>query len=296
VDLSRYNVLVFPPVYGGPGMYRQVLGEGGLLKLRSWIDAGGTAIGLGGGARLLADPETDLTKARFRDKVREEYPSPVWSIPAREAEAAGPVEGTGLELREDEKAGASGSKRTSPYDVAPVLGAGARPFAAGHPQGTPLETGPVPMAEWVEPVLPPGRKKPGEEDLAAADERLRRFMPQGALLRAELDEELWLDYGLPAEITTWFGSDDSIIARHPVQVAARFAGPDRLQLGGLLWPEAAARLAGTAYATREPRGRGQVILFADHPAYRRWMVETERMLLNAILLGPGLGTRWSATW
>jgi hypothetical protein len=39
-----------------------------------------------------------------------------------------------------------------------------------------------------------------------------------------------------------------------------------------------------------------VILFADHPAYRRWMVETERMLMNAILLGPGLGTRWSAAW
>jgi hypothetical protein len=81
-----------------------------------------------------------------------------------------------------------------------------------------------------------------------------------------------------------------------VRVAARFAGLDRLHLGGLLWPEGAARLAGTAYATREGRGRGQVILFADHPAYRRWMTETERMLVNAILLGPGLGTRWSAPW
>ena len=121
-------------------------------------------------------------------------------------------------------------------------------------------------------------------------------MPQGALLRADLDGEFWLNYGLPAEITVWFGADDPILAAAGVQVAARFPAPDRIHLGGLLWPEAAARLAKTAYATREGKGHGQVILFADHPAYRRWMTETERMLLNAILLGPGLGTRWSAPW
>ena len=55
-------------------------------------------------------------------------------------------------------------------------------------------------------------------------------------------------------------------------------------------------MAGTGYATRESIGRGQVILFADHPAYRRWMRDTERMLENAILYGPGLGTRWSSPW
>ena len=43
-----------------------------------------------------------------------------------------------------------------------------------------------------------------------------------------------------------------------------------MHLGGLLWPEAAGRLAHTAYATREGEGRGQVILFADDPGFRRW--------------------------
>jgi hypothetical protein len=37
-------------------------------------------------------------------------------------------------------------------------------------------------------------------------------------------------------------------------------------------------------------------MFAGHPAYRRWVVESERLLINAILLGPGLGTRWSSPW
>ena len=87
-----------------------------------------------------------------------------------------------------------------------------------------------------------------------------------------------------------------MIAVPPVTVAARFPDTDRLHLGGLLWPEAAARLAQTGYATREAVGRGQVILFADNPSYRRWVAESERMLMNAILMGPGLGTRWSSPW
>jgi len=298
-DLSRYNVLVFPEVYGGDGMYRQLLGEGGLANLKNWIEAGGTAIGMGGGARLLADPENKLTRARFRDKARETFPSPVWSIPAAEAEAAGPMAATGLrvvDMTKEKDKDADSPKRTSAYDVAPVLGSGAAPFAAGHEQGTPLETTPVSLKDWLQPTLPPGQKGPEKEDLAAADNRLRRFMPQGVLLRAELDGKFWLNYGLPDEITVWFGGDDSIIGAPPVKVAARFPDRERIHLGGLLWPEAAARLANTAYATREGRGRGQVILFADHPAFRRWMTETERMLLNAILLGPGLGSRWSSPW
>ena len=302
-DLSRYNVLVFPPAWGGPGGYRQLLGAGGVEALRRWIEAGGTAIGLGGGARMLADPETGLTATRFRADAVEEFPSPVWSIGATAAEAAGRTAATGLRLAAtaDDKDGKSrtrpaAARTASPYDVAPILGPGARPFAAGHDQGTALGGEPLPMATWLEEILPPGRKQPETEDLQQADARLRDFMPQGALLRAELDPELWLNFGLGDEATVWFGGDDSLIAAPPVRTAARFAGIDRMHLGGLLWPEAAARLAHTAYATREGLGRGQVILFADHPVYRRWMAESERMFINAVLLGPGLGTRWSTPW
>ena len=86
------------------------------------------------------------------------------------------------------------------------------------------------------------------------------------------------------------------MAQPPIQVAARFAEVERLQLGGLLWPEAAGRLANTAYATREGKGRGQVILFLNEPEFRGWTLGTRRMLVNAILYGPGLGTRWSHPW
>ena len=79
-------------------------------------------------------------------------------------------------------------------------------------------------------------------------------------------------------------------------VSARFSDVERLHLGGLLWPEGAGRLAHTAYVTREAVGRGQVVLFVDNPLFRGWMHETRRMFVNAVLYGPGLGTRWSSPW
>lgn len=299
-DLERYNVLVFPPTYQGPQAYRHVLGESGLRKLRTWIEAGGTAIGIGGGASFLASPESGLTRARLRSDALETHPPAVWSLTAAEAERAGRPVANGIRVSATEEkeadSEASAPARASLYDVAPVIGAGARPFLADRDPGTPLPGEPVSMGEWLEPVLPPGRKKPETSDLERADERLRRFMPRGAFLRAELDGEHWLSYGLDPEITVWTGRGEPLVAAPPVRVAARFAELERLHLGGLLWPEAAARIARTAFATREPLGRGQVILFAEDPVFRGWMAQTRRLLLNAILYGPGLGTRWSRPW
>jgi hypothetical protein len=293
-DLSRYNVLVFPPSWGG---YGRILGESGRKKLERWIEAGGTAIGIGGGAAFLADAKGELTRTRLRSQAVEEFPPVVLGIDALAAEAAGRPNATGLRPpAEGDSDGATAAARRSPYDVAPILGAGAAPFAKGHEQGTPIDTEPVALSEWLAPVLAPGKKAPKKEDLQAADARLRRFMPRGALLRVELDPEFWLSFGLPDEITAWFSARDTLVARAPVRTAARFADVDRLHLGGLLWPEGAGRIALTGYATRERVGRGQVILFADDPVFREWMYETGRLLQNAILYGPGLGTDWSDPW
>lgn len=65
----------------------------------------------------------------------------------------------------------------------------------------------------------------------------------------------------------------------------------RLRMSGLLWPEASQRLANSAYLTRESFGRGQIILFAHSPAFRGSALGAERLLLNAIVYGPGMGTR-----
>jgi hypothetical protein len=183
VDLSRYNVLIFPPVMGGPASYRQTIGPGGMENLRQWVQAGGTAIGWHGGAGMLADLKTELTRTRMRDQAVALHPSPVWSISALEAEQAGRAQATGMRLAapsSQETAEASAlPEHGSLYDVAPVLGPGVLPFVEGTPVGTALRTRPVPMAKWLQGVLPAGKPAPLEEDLILADQRLRRFMPRG---------------------------------------------------------------------------------------------------------------------
>ena len=91
-------------------------------------------------------------------------------------------------------------------------------------------------------------------------------------------------------------SSDALIAQSPATVVASFPGIDTIQRGGLLWPEAAARLARTAYAVSERLERGQVILFLDHPVFRGWTLGTRRLFLNALLYGPGLGATPPAPW
>ena len=63
----------------------------------------------------------------------------------------------------------------------------------------------------------------------------------------------------------------------------------RLRMSGLLWPEAADRLANAAYLTRESIGAGQLILFASDPNFRGAALGTSRIFANAIVLGPGMG-------
>ncbi|MBZ5638553.1 MAG: hypothetical protein LAO51_07320 [Acidobacteriia bacterium] len=310
VDLARFNVLVFPPAGWREGGYRERVGKDGIERLKRWIEAGGTAIGIGGGADFLADKETGLTQARPRREALDRFPPVVLGPSAETVEAAGFFKASGERAGPTETAKESGKDAaakieaapklpipSSPYDVAPLLGPGAKPFAEGFPQGTPAGEKPRDLAAWLKPILPPGKERPEAADLERADERLRRFMPHGALLRVDLDPEVWLDWGVGRDdLAVLLESRDALVAEPPVQVAARFSSIDRLHLGGLLWPEAAGRLAKTAYATREGVGRGQVILFLDDPDYRSWMLGTRRLLLNAILYGPGLGTRWSSPW
>jgi hypothetical protein len=314
VDLARFNVLVFPPSGWREGGYRERIDKDGIERLKRWIEAGGTAIGMGGGADFLADKETGLTQTRPRRQALDRFPPIVLGPAAETVEAAGFFKASGVRAGPAEPAKEQGKESakeaaakartaamppspSSPYDVAPLLGPGAKPFAEGFPQGTPAGDRPRDLAAWLKPVLPPGKERPEASDLERADERLRRFMPRGALLRVDLDPEVWIDWGIGRDdLAVLLETRDTLVAEPPVQVAARFAGLDRLHLGGLLWPEAAGRLAKTAYATREGVGRGQVILFLDDPDFRSWMLGTRRLLLNAILYGPGLGTRWSSPW
>jgi len=307
IDLRRYNVLVLPAPGVSDAAFRMIPGKDGLEALRQWVQSGGTLIGVGGGATFLADKDTGLTKTRLRSQALDVAPPPVWSLPASDALRAGPPAASGLAVFEleppapAEKAAAAPTPpqpptTRSPYDVAPVIGPGAKPFVEGVDLGTPLSGKPLDLDSWLKPALPPGQREPKDDDRRRADDRLRKFSPQGALLRIDLAKDDWMTWGLPSDLTAWIGADDALIAKAPAQVAASFPGVDTIQRGGLLWPEAAGRLARTAYAVHERLGRGQVILFLDHPDYRGWTLGTRRLFLNALLFGPGLGAESPAPW
>ena len=316
VDLSRYNVLVFPDAFSGAGGYRSALGGGGLAALKSWIEAGGTAIGIGAGSEFLAQKQTELTTTRLRAEALDLYPPVVWGPSADLAEEGFRFRAVGLKPESDapaedddaERESKSKSRRnakakrdrvpapSSPYDVAPVIGPGALPFVEGVDLGTPVAGKPVALSEWIKPLLPAGRSAAKPEDIARADRRLRGFRPEGALVKVELDPEHWINWGAGESIPALVSRSDTLVADAPVEVPARFADLDTLHHGGLLWPEAAARLALTAYATRERRGRGQIVLFLNEPEFRGWTLATRRLWMNAIVLGPGLGTSGSRPW
>jgi len=67
-------------------------------------------------------------------------------------------------------------------------------------------------------------------------------------------------------------------------------------MDGYLGWALAQYLANSSFVTVEYHGRGQVILFASNPTYRGWYPAMERLFLNAVFLGPGMGTSQKMPW
>ncbi len=249
-DLRKYNVLVLPNTWRGPGVYKQLFGKPGLEKLKTWVKEGGTLIGVGNAAAFLADSSSGLSKVRLRRQALEELPlyQKFWQM----------------------------EKNIGKTDIDSAA------FWAGKP--------------LVEKKPPSKPTKADKKQLAIEDERLRLFMPRGAILRVNLNERHWLSFGVGKQIPAIFYSSYAFLSRKPVESVGRFSEGERLRLSGLLWPEARERWENTAYLTRERSGNGQVILFAGEPNFRSYFYGTARLLLNSMVLGPGLGARQPVGW
>ena len=167
----------------------------------------------------------------------------------------------------------------------------------------------------VEDPLPDPSGLPGEEELEQRDEWQKIFMPGGgAFMAGRADPRHWLTAGVPETLPVLYGdglvlmSDDSSRAVVRMGVLKDSPGGEAkaarlgwatipegkelwLRMSGLVWPEAAQRIANSAYVTREGLGDGQIILFAETPIFRGATLGSARLLLNAIVYGPGMGTR-----
>ena len=145
----------------------------------------------------------------------------------------------------------------------------------------------------------PKESTPAKKDadsLKRLDQWQRMFSPTGVFVTGDLDSEHWLGFGCDEKMPLMYYGSYALMAKYPIATPVRLADKEDLRLSGLLWPEARERVEGTAYATVENIGHGQIILFACDPTFRRWLPASERLLLNAVLLGPGMGTSPAVPW
>ena len=151
-----------------------------------------------------------------------------------------------------------------------------------------------------------------EEELKSRDKWQSIFMPSGAFVAGRTDQKHWLTFGTPKTLPVLYGNYPVLMtgsnAEAPIRIGELIdnsdateyrtinwstlpAGKDiKVRMSGLVWPEAAQRIANSAYLTRERVGKGQIILFAGEPNFRGSTRGTNRIWLNAIVYGPGLGT------
>ncbi len=249
-DLDKYNVLVLPNSWGGAAGYKKLLGEGGIARLKKWVESGGTLVAIGSGAAFAADSSVALSSVRQKRQSL---------------------------------------KKLSVYDAA--LEAAKE---ADKPQVDSVSV-------WEGKPADETRERDAEENMELAltkeaDERARRLFPRGAILSVDLDDEHWLTVGCGNSMPVMYSSDYAYLAPSRVQVAGRFGESKHLRISGLLWPEARERWRETVYLSRESKGKGQIILFATGPNFRGYFHGSERLLLNALLLGPGYGARRSIEW
>jgi hypothetical protein len=251
MDLDKYNVLFLPGVWGNASVYKHVLGEDGISKLRTWVESGGTLIAAGNAAAFLADSSVAISSVRPRREVLKDL--------ARYEAALAEAE----------------------YADAPTVD-----------------------SLWVwDAVRPEAEKKENDdktsheyERIKADDEKARKLYPRGAIVSVDLDDDHWLTIGCGETVPVLFNTDYAYMAGRNVQVPGRLSEAKRLRLSGLVWPEARDRWERSAYLTRERKGKGQVILFATLPNFRGYFRGAERLLLNAMFLGPGFGTSKTIDW
>jgi hypothetical protein len=276
-DLGRYNVLILPSGWFSEGVAEWMPG------IEDWVRSGGTLIAVGSGTNPLTEKDSALSDVRRLENVLEEldeYELAIW-----------------------------------------------REWMANQsmlPEMASIWSNQV-QADANFPWTSFGGALPELEELERRDAWQRLFMPAGALVAGRVASEHWLTFGCEAPLPILVRRCPVLMSKPGVETAVRLgmlvpraASPDLpgeakrnadeekpragwaatppgnqlyLRMSGLLWPEAAQRLANAAYLTRESVGDGQVILFADSPNFRASTLGTARLLMNAIVYGPGFGAR-----
>ena len=266
-DLRRYNVIVIPPA----GEELAATLASNKEALGDWVRGGGTLVALGSSAGMVAEPKLGLTKIRDRKDALEELAlyskaskreigsQAIKVDPKKVWDWSEEKEKASAQKPDPEKSGAAGGKKDDKGDEG-------------------------------------GDDKGDKKELEMEDAWIRRFAPHGALLRGLVDVDHWLTFGASAELPVPVDGQLILVSRPPIKAPVRLAPAGRLRLSGLLWPEARAAWAGSAWVAVESAGAGQVILFATPPSMRLLFRGAARLLGNAVVLGPAIGASQPIAW
>ena len=151
-----------------------------------------------------------------------------------------------------------------------------------------------------------------KDQLEMRDKWQSLLMPSGAFVATRNDNEHWLTFGTDNILPVLYSNYPILMTGGNSEAVLRIgelipnseisenrtinwsqipAGYDmNVRMSGLVWPEASQRIANSAYLTRERIGKGQIILFSGEPNFRGSTRGTNRLWLNAVVYGTGLGT------
>jgi hypothetical protein len=111
----------------------------------------------------------------------------------------------------------------------------------------------------------------------------------GSHFDVALDRTHWLTFGYeqPRLTVLMTGNSFLTLSKEGTNVGV-FPQTGTLHRSGWVWPDNTERLLrGTAFLIEEPLGRGHVVLFANEPLFRGWWRALDRLVMNAVVLGPG---------
>lgn len=291
-DLTRYNVVIVPE-RGGP------LPGSWTNRLKDWVRAGGTLIAMGNAAAQLGDEKLDFSKVRALPEVLSklgDYELAVFrEWLARDGDLP-PADAVWS------------------HKAAPGLKYPWQTVDGGHAEEKELKK----RDAWLKLFMPQGALVATRVDTKhwltfGCDEPLPVLAFRDPVLMAAEGVEVPIRLGYltkaaskpavaaksnPSDRSDQSDSDeakkdaDKKEKKEPPRVGWSALPPGtemHLRMSGLLWPEATHRLANSAYVTRESYGRGQIILFATGPTFRAATLSPTRVMLNAMIYGPGFG-------
>lgn len=244
-DLSKFQVIILPEAGHGAG-YASVLGPGGARRLKEWVQAGGTLIGIGDALQYMGSPAAQLLAISQENGAAAPKPETPADNPSR---PAGFAAGTSTPT-----AAAPGGPATS--EIARVPG-------KLYAKDDDLEKAIQPDTELplnAHGFLAKARVDPDHWSTVGVPESVYA-MVTGRLIFT------------PIKIN------------RGINVAV-FAGPDQVLASGYLWDEYRKQIAYKPFEILQRDGRGFVVGFTADPTFRAYMDGLNLLFLNAVFRGP----------